>query len=203
MTRMISKTNSGWSAKIQAGNDDAFHELYLRFSATVYRCAILPIVRDPTVAEDMLADTFVRAFENLGRFQWQGRGVLPWLLRIGRNLCLDYLRKSGRIDASAAGFEATLPDQSGLDGESATADLEIGSLMRERIAECMAEVNPRYRRVLQLRLVEGESRERAAEAMDVTIGTLDVLLFRACKAFRKVYVRRYGIAPRQDLDLVS
>jgi len=34
--------------------------------------------------------------------------------------------------------------------------------------------------------------------MEVSIGTLDVLLFRACKAFRKVYVQRYGEAPEHE-----
>jgi RNA polymerase sigma-70 factor (ECF subfamily) len=48
--------------------------------------------------------------------------------------------------------------------------------------------------VLELRMIEKLPRDEAAKAMDVTIGTLDVLLFRACKAFRKVWARRYGEA---------
>ena len=68
----------------------------------------------------------------------------------------------------------------------------------ESIEECLDEINPRYRRVLELRLVQGVARDRAAAAMDVSIGTLDVLLFRACKAFRKVYVQRYGEGPQRE-----
>ena len=83
-------------------------------------------------------------------------------------------------------------------GETLAAHHEITGLMRERIDECLDEINPRYRRVLELRLVQGVARDRAAAAMEVSIGTLDVLLFRACKAFRKVYVQRYGEGPQRE-----
>jgi RNA polymerase sigma-70 factor (ECF subfamily) len=67
-------------------------------------------------------------------------------------------------------------------------------VLRERITVCMDELNPRYRRVLELRMIDKCPRDEAAKTMDVTIGTLDVLLFRACKAFRKIWARRYGEA---------
>ena len=65
------------------------------------------------------------------------------------------------------------------------------------------DINPRYRKVVQLRLMQQMPREQAATEMDVSIGTLDVLLFRACKAFRKVYVQRYGESPQQDFEGAS
>ena len=184
--------------RAQAGDPSAMRELYQRFAVAVHRYAIVPLVHDRTLAEDLLADTFVRAMENIGRFRWQGKGVLPWLIRIAKNLCLDYLRKAGRVSGLDPELAQVVPDPEGVDGETVTAHREITDLMHARIEACMDEVNPRYRRVLELRLVEGAPRERAAEAMGVSIGTLDVLLFRACKAFRKVYVQRYGEAPGHE-----
>jgi len=185
-------------ARAQAGDAKAFRELYQRFAPSVHRYAIVPLVHDRTLAEDLLADTFVRALENIGRFRWQGKGVLPWLIRIAKNLCLDYLRKSGRVSGLDPDMAQVVPDPKGVDGESLTAQREITDLMRERIDACLQEVNPRYRKVLELRLVKAVPRDRAAEEMEVSIGTLDVLLFRACKAFRKVYVQRYGEAPEHE-----
>ena len=187
----------------QDGDAAAFRTLYERFAPSVYRYAILPLVHDRNLAEDLLADTFVRALENIHRFRWQGKGFLPWLIRIAKNLCLDHLRKSGRIGPWPVGFEHLLPDPSDIGGETVVAKRETSALMRERIDACLEEINPRYRKVLHLRLVRGMARERAAKEMDVSIGTLDVLLFRACKAFRKVYLQRYGEAPQQDLDIIS
>jgi len=184
--------------RAQAGETAAFRSLYQRFAPAVHRYAILPLVHDRTLAEDLLADTFVRALENIGRFRWQGKGVLPWLIRIAKNLCLDYLRKSGRVGSWPAEYEHFVPDPGEWNGETLTAHREITGLMRERIDECLQHINPRYRRVLELRLVQGMARERAADTMEVSIGTLDVLLFRACKAFRKVYVQRYDDGPQRE-----
>ena len=64
-------------ARAQAGEVAAFRALYQRYAQAVHRYAILPLVHDRTLAEDLLADTFVRALENIGRFRWQGKGVLP------------------------------------------------------------------------------------------------------------------------------
>jgi RNA polymerase sigma-70 factor, ECF subfamily len=178
--------------RAQAGDKRAFRELYMLHANTVFRCAIMPLVRDRNLAEDLLADTFVRAMENLRRFSWQGKGLLPWLIRIGKNLCLDHLRKAGRTSAWPEGFEQQLPDLSDSNAESLLGRSELSDALRERIEACMSDLNPRYRHVLELRMIEKRPRQYAADQLDVTLGTLDVLLFRACKSFRKVYVRRYG-----------
>jgi len=182
--------------RAQEGDAAAMRELYERFAASVHRYAILPLVHDRVLAEDLLADTFVRAMENIGRFRWQGKGVLPWLIRIAKNLALDHLRRSGRIAAWPDGLEQFIADGGQWSGEAMAAEREVTALLRERIALCLEHINPRYGRVLRLRLVDGMPRDRAAAEMEVSVGTLDVLLFRACKAFRKVYVERYGEAPR-------
>jgi RNA polymerase sigma-70 factor, ECF subfamily len=184
--------------RAQAGDMAAFRTLYDRHASAVYRFAIVPMVGDPTLAEDLLADTFVRALENLHRFQWQGKGVLPWFVRIAKNICLDHLRKSGRVGDWPMELDQIVPDPQHLDGERHVEAIEIGDLMRERIDVCLAEINPRYRRVLELRLVHNTTREQAASEMGVSIGTLDVLLFRACKAFRRIYVTRWGVEPQQE-----
>lgn len=186
--------------RAQRGDPTAFHDLYERFAPSVHRYAIAPLVHDRALAEDLLADTFVRALENIQRFRWQGKGVLPWLIRIAKNLCLDHLRKSGRVGAWPVEFEHLLPDPTDLDGETVASHRQINELLRERIDTCLQDVNPRYRKVLRLRLVESMARDQAAAEMEVSIGTLDVLLFRACKAFRKVYLQRYGHDPLRDFD---
>lgn len=178
--------------RAQAGDQSAFRQLYETYSGSVFRYAIVPLVRDQALAEDLLADTFVRALENLRKFKWQGKGVLPWLIRIAKNLCLDHLRRAGRVSGWAEGQEQALPDPVGVDAETLVGQVEISDALRARIDACLEDINPRYRKVMELRLVQALPRDEAAEKMDVSMGTLDVLLFRACRAFRKVYVQRYG-----------
>jgi len=58
---------------------------------------------------------------------------------------------------------------------------------KAQVEKALGLINPRYAEALRLRLLEDEDREDCAEKMGVTIGNFDVILHRACKAFRKVY----------------
>ncbi len=56
---------------------------------------------------------------------------------------------------------------------------------RERIDATLAVLTERYRIAIELRLVQELSREECAKRLGVTVGTFDVLLFRAVRSFRK------------------
>lgn len=159
---------------------------------SVYRAVLMPLLRDSHLAEDLLADTFVRALERIDRFTWQGRGMGPWLMRIAKNLALDHLRKKGRVGAWPEGFEQSLPTPGEMGAERLMGHAQLSDLLGERIRLVQSDLNPRYQRVLQLRMIEKVSRADAAAELDVSLGTLDVLLHRACKAFKKAYLARYG-----------
>jgi RNA polymerase sigma-70 factor (ECF subfamily) len=62
----------------------------------------------------------------------------------------------------------------------------------------MSGLNARYRRAIELRFVEEFSREECAAALDVKIGTFDVLLLRALRAFRKEWTTRFGDEPHES-----
>ena len=173
--------------KAHAGDTTAFGQLYEQHAAKVYRLAIAPVIRDRAIGEDLLADTFVKAFENLFRFRWQGRGMLPWLVRIAKNISLDYLRRGKRQVEWPTDLEQNLLDPNGSDAEECLGELEVSELLRTQISHCLESINPRYASVLRLRLIEHMPRAEAAQRLGVSVGTLDVLLFRACQAFRRVY----------------
>ena len=61
---------------------------------------------------------------------------------------------------------------------------------RDRIDEAMTQLAERYRTAIELRLVQELSREECAKRLGITIGTFDVLLFRAVRAFRKQFGER-------------
>lgn len=187
--------------RAQRGDRYALRILYQRHAPELLRTAIMPLVRDPALAHDLLADTFVRAIEKLDRYQWQNRGLLPWLVRIAKNLCFDHLRRSQRFTAWPSGHEPTTE----IDLEGLLDHADQADHAHAQVEVCMAELSPRYRKVIQLRLVEQRPRAEAAAILGINIGTLDVLLCRACKAFRKRWNAHYGTrtdarsAPRPEL----
>jgi RNA polymerase sigma-70 factor (ECF subfamily) len=179
--------------RARVGDARALRALYQRHADPILRTAIMPVVHDPTTAKDLLADTFVRAIENLHRFHWQPKGLLPWLVRIAKNLSLDHVRRYKRMTAWPAGFE--IPAE--FDAENLLGRTELAEQARVRIDACMADLSPRYRQVITLRLIEQRPRVEVAATLGVTTGTLDVVLCRACKVFRKHWRRRFGGSPPQ------
>lgn len=81
-------------AEYQNGDSRAFDYIYENTSKAVY-FGILYVVKLKAVAEDLLHDTYVRAMRSLASYQ-QGTNFVGWLMRIGKNLALNYLDKHKR-----------------------------------------------------------------------------------------------------------
>lgn len=79
-----------------SGNAEAFTALHRRYYARVYRLALLRC-RSVADAEDVAAETFVRAIAHLPAFRFQGESLFPWLSRIASNLAADMGRRSAGV----------------------------------------------------------------------------------------------------------
>ena len=91
----------------QAGNDEALSELINRYQEKVYT-TILLFVRNEILAEDLFQDTFIKVIETLrkGKYAEEGK-LLPWILRIAHNLCIDHYRRIKRAPTitNAEGYD--------------------------------------------------------------------------------------------------
>lgn len=74
------------------GDEAAFASLHRRYYGRVYRMAVFR-TRSVEDAEDIAAETWVRAVTYLPQYRFQGQSLLPWLLRIATNLIADRGRK--------------------------------------------------------------------------------------------------------------
>ncbi len=134
----------------------------------------------------MLKDTFRLVLERIEQFQPQGKSIFFWLRRIAVNRAMDVHRARKRRasiqDHQEAAVERTMsPPPPPPDRAPEVAQT------REQVQAALSTLNPRYARALRLRLLEDRDREECAEELGVTVGNFDVILHRACKAFRKVY----------------
>jgi RNA polymerase sigma factor (sigma-70 family) len=173
----------------QAGNLDAMRPLLDRYAQPLYGTVILPRLGDAASAEEVLRDTLATAVEKIGRFTWQGKSIYPWLRQIAINKVYDVHRQSKRSRRLADAMANEVPVESDPETHADAqliADQERRA-HRERIDETLDQLADRYRRAIELRLVQELPREVCARRMNVTIGTFDVLLFRAVRAFRKQF----------------
>ena len=171
----------------QQGNLDAMRPILERYAGPLYGTVILPRLGDAASAEEVLRDTLATAVEKIRRFTWQGKSIYPWLRQIAINKVYDVHRQSKRsrrlADAMVHEIDVETDPASHADAQL-IADQERRA-HRERIDETLQQLQDRYRTAIELRLVQELPREDCARRLGVTIGTFDVLLFRAVRAFRK------------------
>jgi RNA polymerase sigma-70 factor (ECF subfamily) len=180
----------------QAGHLDAMRPLLERYAPPLYASVILPRLGNAVAAEDVLRDTLATAVEKIDRFTWQGKTIYPWLRQIAINKIFDVHRSNKRSRRLADAVAMELPAET--DPES-SADARIMAeqerrLHRSQIDGTLSELPERYRAAIDLRLIQELSREECARRFAVTVGTFDVLLHRAVRAFRKRFGDRLPAA---------
>jgi RNA polymerase sigma-70 factor (ECF subfamily) len=79
------------------GNNASIEMLVNRYKDRVFT-SILYVVRDSYIAEDIFQETFIKVIKSLKTKGYNDEGkFLPWVLRIARNMCIDYIRKMKRM----------------------------------------------------------------------------------------------------------
>ena len=167
------------------GNVDAFTQLVERYQGPVYNLCYR-YVRGPE-AEDLAQETFIRAFVHRERFNLE-KPILPWLLTLTRNLCIDRLRKDKKALVSNRDYEH-IPDRLP-SAEESMASKEALSLL----AQGLRELPEGSREAIALFHLEGLSYKQVAETLDVPVGTVMTWLHRG-RAKLKALLREPVGAP--------
>jgi RNA polymerase sigma factor (sigma-70 family) len=92
-----SLTDAELVARCRAGDEGAWKELVERFSRYVYAIAVQGFRLSEHDAEDVFQDVFARTYERLDKLR-DDSAVRPWLAQLTRNLCVDRLRESARVE---------------------------------------------------------------------------------------------------------
>lgn len=151
-------------------------------------------------AEDLAQEVFVRAFQQLHRFEGQAR-FYTWVYRIAVNLTLSARRRPSilrhsSLDARAEGLGAN-HDGDGLRRSVASSDREpvdaaAAKESREIVAAALERLEPDHRAVVVLRDLEGLDYDEIAEILDVPQGTVKSRLHRGRAALRDLLAGRLG-----------
>jgi len=90
-------TDAELVARCRAGDEAAWAELVNRFSRYVYSIAVQGFRLSEHDAEDVFQEVFARTYERLDALR-DDAAVKPWLAQLTRNLCVDRLRESARVE---------------------------------------------------------------------------------------------------------
>lgn len=168
---------------VRAGDVDAFRLLVHRHQDRLYG-VVFKLVGEPVVAEEIVQDTFVKAYANLASFRGDAR-FGTWLIQIGIHGARDHLRKLKRARehriVSLDTLRALQSQQADPPDPRPTANpfAQLGeSEQRDLLQEAMESLPADYRLVLVLKHYEEWPYERIAELTGDTVGTLKVRAHR-------------------------
>jgi RNA polymerase sigma-70 factor (ECF subfamily) len=152
---------------------EAFERLYREHAADVYRYA-LALLANPADAEDVTQTTFLNAFRAFQRGE-RPRTPHNWLIAIAHNVCRMRWRQANARPREIALDEAPEP---------ATPEPEHERASLDEVLHALAQLSFNQRAALVMRELEGRSYKEIAGVLDLSVGAVEALIFRARRGLR-------------------
>lgn len=165
-------------ARAQAGNADAFGDLYEMHLDAIYRYVYYR-VGGKAQAEDLTETVFLKAWESLDSYERTNVPFIAWLYRIAHNAVVDYYRT--RKSELPLETQFHLPDQRTGPEEQLRWNEEV-----ETLTAAMARLKPVYQQVLILRFISGLDHAATAKIVGRSEGAVRVIQYRALKKLRRM-----------------
>lgn len=131
--------------------------------------------------EDITQEVFLRLWTNAQKFRADKSKLTTWLHRITHNLCIDYLRKHGRMQTQAA-FDDETMDSLAENKESTNEDDEDATKL---LRDAMSSLPENQRSALSLCHYQGFSNKEAAAIMNISVKALESAIARAKRSLRE------------------
>jgi RNA polymerase sigma-70 factor (ECF subfamily) len=178
-------------ARAQQGEAEAFGELYDRYVDLVYRYVYYR-VGAPSLAEDLVSETFLRALRRIGTFTWQGKDFAAWLVTIARNLIADHFKSSRfRMEVSTSDLLGSTGDRPATEAGPEAAVLE--SLTNATLLDAVRKLGAEQQECIVLRFLQGMSVSETALAMGKNEGAIKALQYRAVRALGRAMPEGFRI----------
>lgn len=167
--------------RVQRGDKLAFDLLVSKYQRKLFRL-VLRLVVNQTEAEDVVQETFIKAYRALHQFRGDS-AFYTWLYRIGINTAKNFLDNQGRrvptsTDSSAEQIE-TFDEGENLRDINTPESMLASKQIAETVNSAMNELPEDLRTALSLREIEGLSYDEIAVVMECPIGTVRSRIFRA------------------------
>lgn len=159
---------------------------------------------NPSEAEDLVQETFLRAYRFFHRYD-ENLPFTNWLYRIMSNAHIDAVRRKGRIKTQSM-------EQPGVNGvvtvelpdlDSSPDRTLMESTMNENVQHALSTMTPEFRTAVLLADVEGMAYEEIAEVMKTSVGTVRSRIHRGRKQLRSYLLKRCPEAYRGLVDELS
>jgi RNA polymerase sigma-70 factor (ECF subfamily) len=175
----------------------------MQYARQLYSAA-MRMTRDRTDAEDLVQETYLKAYRAYGSFE-EGTNLKAWLYRILTNTYINQYRKESRrpseVDLGAVEdlyLYRRMGSEETAEASRSTEDRVLDGLVESDIKRAVESLPENFRIPVLLADLEGFSYKEIAEILDIPIGTVMSRLHRGRKAMQKVlwdYAQSRGLLP--------
>jgi RNA polymerase sigma-70 factor (ECF subfamily) len=162
----------------QAGNSEAFGQLYDAYMERIYRFVYFR-VEDQQTAEDITSQVFLKAWSNLDRFSFNRTPYLAWLYTIAHNAVIDHYR-TRKVSAALDDVQLSQQDHA----EAVENEIDLSSEMKT-IKTALQTLTEDQQKVLTLKFIEGMSNNEIARQLGKREGAIRALQMRGLQALAK------------------
>ena len=181
-----------WVRQARKDNKKAFEKLVLKYQKRIYYL-VRKMILEHDDTNDIVQDTFVKAFLNLHQFDEQFP-FYPWLHRIAINTTLNFQKKHSRMKDSFTNSEENEISQIAIDNRN-PLEAVIEVEFKQKVNQALQRLPLDQRTVFILRTSEDLSYQEISERLDISIGTVMSRLSRA-RAKLKELLQQYLAAEK-------
>jgi RNA polymerase sigma-70 factor (ECF subfamily) len=181
----MTHTDAATVALARDGNSEAFRALVEDHSRAVYRLAHR-MTGNPSDAEDVVQETFLRAYRQLSRFESRAN-FGTWIHRIAVNCSIDLIRARPRRESGHDADDLDLIGAAPVTSKAVDASPErlmLSTEVQQRIGSAMGALSEMERAAFVLRHFEGHSIEEISQALGLKANAAKHSIFRAVKKMR-------------------
>lgn len=163
--------------KAKEGDRDSFGEIYNQYYKQLYRYCQFNL-RDTVLAQDVVQETFLRAWKGIGKFSFADGGTMQaFLYRIARNLIIDHSRRKK---------SSRLVEHENLEAESEFEESVDRDAEKEKLKKALDELNEKDRQIVILRYLEEMSFAEVSKVVKIREGALRVRVHRILDKLKKI-----------------
>ncbi|MFD0589063.1 RNA polymerase sigma factor [Paenibacillus sp. GCM10027627] len=170
-------------------------EIYEEFYQLVYS-PIIFMVKDHATTEDIIQISFLKIIRSNPRASTEAQ-LKAWIKVVVRNMVYNYFRKTKKSRNDVDSDSVYINESVEFSTESASLEQEVEiKLMTETISECLDELRPEYRALIELRWKKELSYREIATELETTEDRVKYKLYRAREAMKKIFTKRWGDSNR-------
>lgn len=186
-SKLFLLSNSDYHALTPELQKEVYQEFYqFAYSPIIY------MVKDHAATEDIIQNSFIKIIQSVPRADNEAQ-LRSWLKVVVKNMIYNYFRKTKKnrndIDADSVYINESIHFTT----EPASLEKEVElTMMKEMIGQCLRELRPEYRALIELRWKRELSYREIAAVLETSEESVKYKLYRAREAMKKSFRKRWG-----------